>query len=129
VADPRHRGAVDEVVDLRQRHLLARLQRPAHARAADGLDEAGGGRGGERGEEPDDAGGEAAAADRDDDGVGGAGELLDDLEAAGRLALYDVGVVEGRQKGGAGLDGESLRRGQGGVEIVADEADLDPAAT
>ena len=39
------------------------------------------------------------------------GSCVEDLERDGRLALDDVGVVEGRQEERAGLGGEGLRRG------------------
>ena len=128
VADARHRRAVDEVVDLRQGHQRARLERARRGSAApSGSTRRTAAAGASGVGHLHHARGEAAAADGDHQEVGG-GELVEDLERAGRLALDHVGVVEGRQEEGAGLGGEGLGGAQRLVEIVADEADLDPAA-
>jgi hypothetical protein len=129
LADPRHRRAVDEVVDLRQRHRPARRQRAGKRRRARGLDEAHGDPRRARGEDRHHPGRQPAAADRQHDQVGhdALGQLVEDLGGAGCLALDHVGVVEGRQEDGAGLGAMGLRRGERVVEIVADHADLDAA--
>ena len=130
IADPRHGGAVDEIVDLGQCHRRARLERALEARGATWLDEADR-RPRRRGaQDLHAARREPAAAhgQHHDVGRNPLGQLREDLACTARLALDDIGIVERRQEDRARLCAEILCRLQRVVEIVAHQPDLDLSA-
>ena len=127
-ADARDRRPVHEAVHRGQRDGRACAQRRLQAGPAKrfGKGEAGVGRlGGQIFRDPRR---QAAPAHRQHHQIGRAAQLGQHLEAHGRLALDDVGRVEGRQELRALLGAEGLGRGQGLVEIVAGQHDLDRVA-
>ena len=128
LAHPAHGGAVDERVELRERHRLTRRHRRRHARGARGL-HADHPDAGVRGAQPGrDARGQPTAADRHHDDVGRPAQLLDDLNADRALARDRAEVVERGHDRGAGVLGV-LRGGRGGVVVrVALDDQLHPLA-
>ena len=125
---PRDGGAIDEAVDLVQRHRPPGLQRGGETRPARGFDIAEGHVRRRLRQIACDTGRQSAAADRQDDQIGGRPHLRQHLHPHARLPLDHVGIIEGGEEPGVLLDGEHLCRRERLVEIVPGQPDFDIVA-
>ena len=127
-AGPLDGRAVDELVDVIERHRPAGGQRGHHRGRPGRFDtqhRGGGGALGQVGGDPRDA---AAAADADDHQIGLVSELVEDLHGDGALPGHGAQIVIRRNQGRSGAGDIVERRGRGLVVGSAADDQLDELA-